>query len=249
MSSGDAPQAVVRIKTGEEWSAFVTRLRRPTAAAKQVGALLVRTSQKAFRAQALGDFHWKPRSVYARSPASGKKYLVNIAGMLADFRQGKQPPERRFTATPALVDTNELRRSIASKETVAEYRAEVVVGSVRPYAGKHQGGGVENIPITQSMKAALAKWMKAQRGAAARHAKTREHGPLQEKDAKRERKVEHREGVADAVGFLLHMDVWHQRIPARPFVGVPPEAEDKIRRLFARNVAEPDGGGAAPASP
>ena len=79
MSTGDAPQAVVRIKTGEEWSAFVTRLRRPTAAAKQVGALLVRTSQKAFRDQALGDFHWKPRSVYARSPTSGKKYLVNIA--------------------------------------------------------------------------------------------------------------------------------------------------------------------------
>lgn len=122
-------------------------LERPEAALKQVGALMVAESQRAFRDQKFGDKPWSPRGP------------INVMGIIADFYEGKRsPPARRFEARPALRDTGRLAQSIAFKLVGQDV---VEVGSNLPYAGvHHRGGEVESKPINEQVRTLLAAWLK-----------------------------------------------------------------------------------------
>ena len=72
---------------------------------KGLGALALGYAQSAFDKQSLGADLWKER--YPKQ--TGAK--VNIAGIVADFIAGKNPPNRRFEARPAGIDEGKLKRS------------------------------------------------------------------------------------------------------------------------------------------
>lgn len=244
MTDGAAPpDAIVRIRSPEDWVVFKARLRRPQAAATQLGVLMERVSGKAFREQRLGDIQWAPRSVYVRDSRGGK-YLANVAGILSDFRTGKTPPARRFEPTPALVDTNTLKGSVHSSVALEDGRATITTGTVQPYAGVHFSGGTTSVEITPAVKAALAAWISTKEKSATRATKARPHGPLDEKADKKYTKSQKMGGVADGLRFLLHQDVWRQRVPARPFIGVTDEVQQKAPKIFALKVAK-EGGASA----
>lgn len=122
-------------------------LEQPSATLKQIGALMVAESQRAFREQRFGKDTWRPRA------------SVNVFGILADFAAGrKAPPARRFEPRPALRDTGRLASSISFRlvsDSVVE------VGTNVEYAAVHQTGGtVESEKITPDVQSALWAWLK-----------------------------------------------------------------------------------------
>ena len=129
----------------ERWE---RNLSNPQAALKQVGAMMVAESQRAFVNQKIGDKSWD-----ARAP-------INVLGIIADFAAGKKtPPSRRFENRPALRDTGRLAASITFRVIGAGDVVEV--GSNLPYAAvHHRGGTVESKPITEQVRTALNDFLK-----------------------------------------------------------------------------------------
>lgn len=136
-------------KKGAKLSRWERNFENPRNALKQIGALMVAESQRAFKEQKHGRKKWD-----GRAP-------VNVYGILADFAAGKKkPPERRFESRPALRDTGRLSASIAFK---VYGRTSVSVGTNLPYAAVlNFGGPIESVPITSGLQRALGKWLKKQ---------------------------------------------------------------------------------------
>lgn len=128
----------------ERWE---RNLRRPVAALKQIGVIMVAESVEAFDRQGLGDEKWEPRAP------------INVYGILADFAAGKKaPPARRFQRTPVLRDTGRLASSI---DYQVLNNMTVEVGSSLDYASVHQyGGDIESVPITAAVRIALWAWLR-----------------------------------------------------------------------------------------
>lgn len=141
--------ARAQFRQGQKIERWGRNLDKPTAALKQIGALMTAESQRAFKAQRFGRTSWAPR---------GK---VNTFGIIADFHAGKRaPPKRRFQTRPALRDTGRLAASIASRIIGTDT---VEVGSNLPYAGVHHTGGtVESKTITAQVQRLLWAWLKTQ---------------------------------------------------------------------------------------
>lgn len=131
---------------GDKMRRWKTNLSNPHAALKQIGALMVAESQRAFKDQRFGSEEWEPRAP------------INVYGIIADFHAGKKsPPARRFEKRPALRDTGRLASSISFKVSGDS----VTVGSNLPYAAVHQKGGpIESMPINDQVREALWKWLK-----------------------------------------------------------------------------------------
>jgi len=128
---------------------FEQKLNNPQAALKQIGALVVSESQRAFKLQKHGANQWRERN----SP--------NRFGILSDFAAGKRkPPNRRFETRPALMDTGRLSKSIAFKLIGSKL---VEIGTNLPYADVHHTGGeVESVPITKQMQQLMFDWLMKQ---------------------------------------------------------------------------------------
>lgn len=135
---------------GDKVRRWERNLDNPSAALKQIGALMTAESQQAFREQKFGKEDWPPRAV------------PNIFGIISDFHAGsRSPPQRRFEKRPALIDKGGgggLSSSIAFKLLGTKV---VEVGSKKSYAGVHHTGGeVESKPITEQVQSLLAAWLK-----------------------------------------------------------------------------------------
>lgn len=141
--------ARAQFEPGAKVQRIEANLDRPNAALKQIGALMVSESQRAFKAQTFGKDAWQ-----ARAP-------VNVYGIIADFAEGKKkPPERRFQTRPALRDTGRLAASIAFQVIGSDT---VEVGTNLEYASVHQAGGrIESKKITPAVRKALWSWLKKQ---------------------------------------------------------------------------------------
>jgi len=139
----------VTFEKGAKLARIEGKLDNPTAALKQIGALMVAESQRAFKVQEFDGEKWQPRAP------------VNIFGIIADFHEGRRkPPQRRFERRPALRDTGRLSSSISFR--LVGSRA-VEIGTNLPYAGVHQRGGeVESKPITREVQRNLWAWLKNQ---------------------------------------------------------------------------------------
>jgi phage gpG-like protein len=124
-------------------------LDNPSAALKQIGALMVAESQRAFREQQFGEEGWERRGI------------PNVFGIISDFAQGRaEPPQRRFEHRPALHDTGRLAASIAFKLLGTKV---VEVGSNLDYAAPlHHGGEVESETVTEQVQRRLGRWLKGQ---------------------------------------------------------------------------------------
>lgn len=133
---------------GDKVRRWKVNLENPTAALKQVGALMVSESQRAFKDQRFGEEPWAPRSP------------INVFGILADFHAGKKtPPPRRFEPRPALIDKGSAGGLISSIAFDVSGDT-VTVGSKLPYAGVHHTGGeVESVPLSEQVQRALGEWL------------------------------------------------------------------------------------------
>jgi phage gpG-like protein len=131
---------------GDKMRRWTVNLENPQVALKQIGALMVSESQRAFEKQRFGEEGWRPRAV------------PNIAGVISDFHAGKRAPEqRRFQARKALIDTGALVASFIAKVSGDA----VVAGTAKTYAEKlHRGGKSETLPITEKVQRLLGNWLK-----------------------------------------------------------------------------------------
>jgi phage gpG-like protein len=177
------------------------RLQNPEALLKRFGALMVRESSQAFQAQEFDRRRWPERYPNHGSP------VVNIAGILSDFNRGKSPPSRRFADRPALVDTNELRRSLTYRVNPAGRAVEV--GSWLDRASRHQEGGTSTQAVSDDAKANLAAFLRTRRGK-----------PYRKK-----------------LGFLFHRETLTTTVHARPFVGLTESTAPTLSRAAARYFA------------
>lgn len=133
------------------------RLQDPRAFMDGVGKILVAGSQKAFREQRFGATIW-PKRYPDQTPPK-----LNVAGALADAIAGKSSPKaNRFNDTPAGVDTQELKNSVAYR-TVGNDA--IIFGSPKKYATRVQAGGVTIQRITETARKTIAGWLKRARGA------------------------------------------------------------------------------------
>ncbi len=187
-------------QTGETWDTWQDRLQKPEAALKKIGALMLAASQKAFREQKFGKIVWKPRKV------------PNTFGIITDFSKSgnSKPPKRRFEASPVLINTGQLRRTI---NFALVGKDAVEVGSNLPYAGTHNfGGPIESLPLTKSVQEKLLKWLGSKAGQ-----------PWQSK-----------------LIFLTLPGMTNQKLkgkaPARPFVGLTPKLIEEIEKWVGLKV-------------
>lgn len=109
------------------------RFERPELAMRAAGAQLVGKAQRSFRQQARGSVQWPARN----NP--------NVAGILADLNAGREPPSRRFTDRPALIDTGNLRRSI---HFIVSGRDRITLIASASYASQHERGGTSQQNVT-----------------------------------------------------------------------------------------------------
>lgn len=116
---------------------------------KQVGVLMVASSQKSFVEQKRGEQVWPERGHMS-------KRIKNKALMLETANRGGIPPKRVFDERPALMSTtNSLFSSISFR---LENNKTVVVGTVLPYATKQQNGGEIDIRVKPNAVAILREW-------------------------------------------------------------------------------------------
>ncbi len=135
---------------GAKFERWQQALRNPSATLKAIGALMVSESQAAFRAQKFGKDKWAPRAV------------PNIYGIISDFHKGvANPPQRRFEATPALVDTGGLKGAGGIVFKVAGKTVTVGTSPAQQYAAVHQTGGpIESLPISAQVRELLGAFLK-----------------------------------------------------------------------------------------
>lgn len=138
---------------GGKWQRMESALENPSAALKQIGALMLSESQRAFKLQQFGKTQWDARRV------------PNVFGIIADFALSGRtaPPKRRFDARPALIDKGSAGGILGTIDFHVVGKNTVEVGTRLPYAGVHQiGGPVESEKITETLQKKLWKWLKKQ---------------------------------------------------------------------------------------
>lgn len=186
------------------------RLANPTPALHAVGLLLVGRAQRTFAEQRAGGQEWPERGV------------PNRIGILMDLKAGKNPPERRWDARPAGVDTGRLKGSIS-------YRVEankVVVGSRVAYASDVQLGGPRTIEVSGELRRALAAWLRKLSNASSRARKA--NYPAKEARS---------QAARAAFGPLFHRGVLTVDVPPRPFLEIDDEGRNQIRSVVEAYLA------------
>lgn len=233
-------------------------IENPTGLMKQLGALMVAQSGKAFDESRLGEYEWPKRY-----PNMGDgEHFVNIAGIVSDFAQGKEPPLRRFQSRPPLIDTGWLRRTMKdqSKSMHLISRFEVEVGTTDPRGAKHQWGGQDEQFVTDVVRENLAKFlMGGPSWTRTKSKKFRVQVDLSEwgggtRDFYRTKKTRYqpairavktdaktgymgaltrRERFGPTLGFLFRNRVLVTKLRQRPFVGIPDDLRVKLLNTVA----------------
>lgn len=191
---------------------------------KQIGALGVAESQKAFREQALGDIKWDPRYPLQDKPK------FNIAGALMDWKSGRKAPKpNRFQDRPALIDEGQRGGMLGSLTFQVTGPLDVSWGTNKSYAEKHQKGGDTAILYDDATKQRISEWLYKK-------------PPQKKKVTKgilRTDKVKtglgesrRRSEYAKHIAPLLASNMWKQRIIARPFVGVTDQLAKDIEKAI-----------------
>lgn len=190
---------------------------------KQIGALGVAASQKAFRDQALGGIKWDPRYPGQKEPK------LNIAGALMDFKSGRKAPKpNRFQDRPALIDEGQRGGMWGSLTLEVTGPLSVAWGTNKEYARVHQEGGHISIRYDDATRQRIKEWLYKPG-----------HGPVRRKMEPRGvlRTNVVRPGLggprtrneyAQHLRPLLVTSIWSQRIIRRPFVGITDELQKDI---------------------
>lgn len=197
-----------KVNAGGKVARLIGNLDKPEKALKQIGALLLAQSQKAFRNESWDGKRWPARRV------------PNVFGIIADFSlDGRaSPPKRRFESSPVLKDTGRLRQSMSFALVGKD---SVDVGTNMSYASVHNfGGPVESLPITRTVQEKLAKFLKRTAGKVP--LKSNLYAGVLERLLR-----------PSMTGKTLKA-----KVPARQFVGINKEAVERIHQLVGIHVME-----------
>lgn len=191
---------------------------------KQVGLLLESRAQRAFQEKKLGEFTWPVQYPRQAGP------FLHVAGALEDLNERANIKAKRFVRVDVLTDTGNLRHSIKSR-VVGDL---VEIGSVLPYAGMHQWGGISVQPITARAK---AKYAEIVTKLAVQLSRGRGRRPMRDpvKEAKRAIALHAKEEKMAALaklGFVLTQTTKRTKIFPRPFLGITPEDAAEIREAI-----------------
>lgn len=236
---------------GDEWERLKSRLLKPEALLKRIGAILVSDSKQAFERKALGNIAWPP--LYPRQSDP----FINVAWALKDFAAGrKEPLARRFSRDHPGIDTGDTKRATTFKVLDTE---RVQVGNAMPWANAMQNGGVEGvIPITKDAKARMGKWLRSKKVRASWTGPVTTRGETEEAvrswaKANRMKFVPDKKGKANKdgslnftaqnpylrkLGPLMKQSEYRIKGLARPFIGVTDETRDYMLRATADFLAE-----------
>ena len=183
--------------------------RRVPSVLKQIGAFLLGRAQAAFTDQRFDGKAWAERYPRQRPPR------LNVAGAIQDFARTSRLKKRRFEPRPAGMDTGSLRRSMSFRATPLPKGGLVEVGSVLPYAGRVQFGGESRQPITATIKANMAKFLRSKQG----------------------------RGFRPKLGPLFRRETLITKAGARPFIGIRPGGaiERRLVQIVTEGLQPPQG--------
>jgi len=179
---------------GQVFRTLQAYVKDPRPALVGIGAYLLSRSQKAFREQRYGKKPWPSRAV------------PNMMGVVRYLREkGPIPPTRYLDPTPALVDTGQLKMSLAMRVTA---KNQVQVGSVLPYASLMNFGGQSTQEVTPLVKSRLANLLSRQPWASYYSALSWITNP--------------------------NVSQVSVKVPARPFVGMDDDAKKNIINIVSQ---------------
>ena len=152
------------------------------------------------------------RSISHRVPPSDNTASFCRCGTVARTSRLKK---RRFEPRPAGMDTGSLRRSMSFRATPLPKGGLVEVGSVLPYAGRVQFGGESRQPITATIKANMAKFLRSKQG----------------------------RGFRPKLGPLFRRETLITKAGARPFIGIRPGGaiERRLVQIVTEGLQPPQG--------
>jgi len=153
----------------------------------QIGtAVIVPDVQETIRSQTFNEKPWPKR--YPNQ--SGAK--VNVAGIIGDFTQGRNPLQKRFVDSPVL-QSLEFIGSFTSRVVGAD---SVQVGTTWPFANIHHFGLASFQNITQTTRDNLSKFLKKERK------KSKERG----------------KELSERLGFIFNTEVLETNVVERRFL-------------------------------
>lgn len=194
---------------------------------KGAGGLALAQAQKAFKEQGLEDRRWPERYPKQKEP------FVNVAGVVADFLEGrKRPPDRRFDRRPAGIDTQETLRSLTPGKSMQMDGQAVVVGTPFKKKGSRiQFGGKGRQPVNKQVKDLLGEHLKKAR----KRVKSgyKKSTPATKQDA----------GLAK-LGWLMNKNTKElvTNVVPRPYLGLTRDLTEKIIDHVAGVLREFDDG-------
>lgn len=138
--------------------------------------------------------------------------FINVAGALSDVVRGRTIRDRRFDRRPALIDTGTLRGSLTF---ALRGDKAVSVGSTVPYASKHLFGLASSQAVTNVARRTLVKeYRRFKRGGGERFEAFKK------------------------LGFLHTVRTLETNIQQRPFIGLFPDLERRLRTTVEDFLAE-----------
>lgn len=143
-------EITVRVTGRDEVIRLRTTLKDVESALESIGAVIAAQARKAFEDQRLGTVAWQERAPREPEP------FLNVIPVLRKAAEGRTPTADDFQRRPALGGVNgQLAGSIA----FAVSRAAVEIGTTLENAGLMQFGGKSTIPITDTTRATIARWL------------------------------------------------------------------------------------------
>lgn len=195
---------VVSIDWGSRFKALEDLLTNAAPILDALGFFMRSRAEAAFHDQGRPGGAWPERAV------------PNIPGIIHDFHGGlAKPKAKRFESRPAVIDTNDLSRSIRHQLVAADAVEIGVHGPAQAYADIQQfGGDTETLTVTQAFQDWLYAWIQTREGSAWRH----------------------------QLGWLLNGKFTGQTLPwtvrARPFLVVLPEDVDDFAELTGVHIVD-----------
>jgi len=174
-------------------------------------------SQRAFIDQKLGEYSWPERYPNQDEP------MVNLAALVNHTNDGGQILSRFFDRRPALMGTGALVNSL-SATTGSGF---LEVGSVLPYAATHQWGGPTVLPITDTAKKTIGRFLGMEK---------KQDGWKTKKNMGAKQK-ENREKYWGKLMPLLGKSQLQTMVNQRPFIGITPENDEEIADSIEEYVA------------
>jgi phage gpG-like protein len=175
-------------------------------ALRKIGEVILKEARDSFRSESFQGTDWDPR--YPNQKGSGE---INVAGAVKDLNESPVIKSRRFSSTPALIDTGALLRSLNGMDAIRITDSKVVrVGSKLPYANIVQTGGKGNtIGFSGDFKQNLYI-------------------------AKEEAEGGENEEAVNRLSYLFSQEEYTADLNPRPYLGMTSKTKRKIRTILKK---------------